>query len=197
MDPLTIGLIAAGGLARGIGAGMGTLAGGKALFGEDQQARLRELQRLEEANALGLTDEERSQLSQILLDPVQAQAKERMQRQQALLGSTGAATSGQALGDLMRQQEQQDAITQAATAKLAQADIARKAQLEEEMRSLESARSAREASKQAALGSFITGVGSAADAAVRYQSLQDMTARRNIQADEAIDKDLINLLESF
>ena len=42
MDPLTIGLIAAGGLARGVGSGIGTLAAGNAAFGDAQEQRLRE-----------------------------------------------------------------------------------------------------------------------------------------------------------
>ena len=197
MDPLTIGLIAAGGLARGVGSGIGTLAAGNAAFGDAQEQRLRELRRMEEMNALGLTGDQRSALQSIALDPVQAASRERLIRQQALLGSTGAVQSGDALAGLMRQQDTEAKQLDRATNQVMAADLARQQQQQREITALEQAVSQKAASRQAAIGSFVSGLGGAADAAVQYQALQDATAQRNLAADAAIDPETMKLLESF
>ena len=197
MDPLTIGLLAAGGLARGIGGAVSTRAAGKAAFGDAQQERLAELRRQEGMNALGLSDVQRQELGRMVLDPVQAASQERLLRQQSLLGSTGAFQSGDALAGLMRQQETEARQMDAASNKLLAADMAMEQRQRAEMNALNAAESANEASKQAAVGAFIAGLGGAADAGLQYQALQDATARRNIDSDAAIDPEVLKLLESF
>ena len=197
MDPLTIALLAGGGLVKGIGGAVGTLAQGNAAFGDAQEERLKELRRMEEMNALGLTDGERERVSRIALDPVQAASAERLLRQQALLGSTGAVQSGDALAGLMRQQETEARQMDAASNKIAAADMARQQQLELEMNQLNAAESVKAASRQAAAGALIGGIGGAADMGLQYQALQDATARGNISSDAAIDPEIMKLLESF
>ena len=76
LTPLAIGLIAAGGIGRGVGAAGQAIAQGQATFGKEQQARLAELRRLEEMRALGLTMEEEQALQQQILAPQQAAARE-------------------------------------------------------------------------------------------------------------------------
>jgi len=166
-------------------------------FGDAQEERLKELRRMEEMNALGLTDGERERVSRIALDPVQAASAERLLRQQALLGSTGAVQSGDALAGLMRQQETEARQMDAASNKIAAADMARQQQLELEMNQLNAAESVKAASRQAAAGALIGGIGGAADMGLQYQALQDATARRNISSDAAIDPEIMKLLESF
>lgn len=197
IDPLTIGLMAAGGLARGIGGAVGTMAGGRAAFGDAQQQRLAELRRMEEMGALGLTSEEQAQLQQIALDPVRAANRERMERAQALMASQGAMQSGDALANLMRRTDAEARQMDEATQKVMAADIARQRDLEKEMRALEQSESVRAASGQAALGAFLGGLGGAADAAVQYQAYQDAAARRNIAADATISPETAEKLENF
>ena len=69
--------------------------------------------------------------------------------------------------------------------------------ISKEMRALEQSESVRAASKQAALGAFLGGLGGAADAAVQYQAYQDAAARRNIAADATIDPETAEKLENF
>jgi hypothetical protein len=102
----TAAMIALGaGVARGIGAAGQQYFQGQAMMGEDQKKRLDELKRKEEMNALGLTDAEQSELNQIFLDPMQAVARESMQRQQALIGPEGGASSG--VRAMMKMEEDQ------------------------------------------------------------------------------------------
>ncbi len=85
MEPLTTAALIAlgGGLAKGIGAAAGQVSQANALMGEEQQKRLAELRRLEEMNALGLTDNQQSQFSRLMMDPMQAQMREQQQRTQS------------------------------------------------------------------------------------------------------------------
>ena len=104
-DPvITPMLIAAGvsALGKGIGAFGASRQQAQAVFGDAQEDRLRELERMEEMRALGLTDKEEQLMRQSLLNPVQAAQKEQFQRQAALMGA--ADSSGKALTQLMKQQ---------------------------------------------------------------------------------------------
>jgi hypothetical protein len=97
----------------------------------------------------------------------------------------------------MRQQETEARQMDAASNKLLAADMAMEQRQRAEMNALNAAESAEQASKQAAAGAFIAGLGGAADAGLQYQALQDATARRNISSDAAIDPEILKMLESF
>jgi|TARA_R110000796_G_scaffold185857_2_gene302755 hypothetical protein len=193
----TAALIAlGGGLAKGVGAAAGQYAQGKALMGEEQEKRLKELQRMEEMNALGLTDNERSQFSQLILDPVQAQAKESMQRQQALIGPAGGA--GQAFNQAMAMDDKQRKIQQEAGAKLAEADLRTAQAQEDELMKLSAQSDAADAMKSTAIYQFIgQGVGGAADAYLQQQAFANMATPRNQSSGLYLTPEDLQLLETF
>ena len=136
-----IGAPIGGPVGAGIGAGVGFLGGaaGSLLFGEgeteyelERQEQIAELKRRQEMGLLGLTEEERSNLSAQLIDPIRAQ-----QRQQQLqtLGAIGGMGGGPAdvarfgIGAEQRIAEQmQPALTE-----VARADLAKKKMEEERL----------------------------------------------------------------
>ena len=195
MDPLTIALIAGGGLARGIGGAISQQAQSKALFGEQQQKRLAELRRLEEMNALGLTSSEREALETALLNPAQAAQREQQQRNQALLSSFNLGAS-KGIRDILAQQEQAETLQGKAAEKVAAAQLAAIQRDEKEMQALGARQDAAAGATQAAIGAFIGGLGGAADTALRAQALSEMTALR-AGSDLGLDATTIKLLEEF
>ena len=197
MDPVAIGILAGGALAKGLGAAGGQIAQGRRLFGKAQEERLKELERLEEMNALGLTSQEQSAMNRLLMDPQQALAQERLQRQQALLASSGALSSGDALNQLMMQSEQEKIAQDRAAAQIAQADMARARQQEAEIRDLQARESARDASTGAAVAAFLGAAGSSAsDLYMQNRMMEEMAFRRG-QDTTGIDPDLAKYLETF
>jgi|TARA_R100000734_G_C3306747_1_gene97247 hypothetical protein len=195
MDPLTIALIAGGGLARGIGGAISQGAQSKALFGEQQQARLAELRRLEEMNALGLTGKEREALEAALLNPAQAAQREQNQRNQALLSSFNLGAS-KGIRDVLAQQEQKETLAGQAAQKVAAAQLKAQAADEAEMRQLEARQDGAAAARQAAVGAFVGGLGGAADTALRAQALDEMTKLR-VQNDLGVDEETLKLIGEF
>ena len=160
----TAAMIALGaGVARGIGAAGQQYFQGQAMMGEDQKKRLDELKRKEEMNALGLTDNEQSELNQIFLDPMQAVARESMQRQQALIGPEGGASSG--VRAMMKMEEAQQ--------------LERRRE-EDELRALQDREAASKATKRGAALALLTGtVSSAGEAYLQQQAFQDMVRMRS------------------
>ena len=182
LSPLAIGLIAAGGIGRGVGAAGQAIAQGQATFGKEQQARLAELRRLEEMRALGLTMEEEQALQEQILAPQQAAAREQFNRNQALAASSGVLDSGQAFNQLIQKQERADKQLADAQGKIAQLDLQAKQLQEQEMRALEQASDVRDAARTAAIFGFIgAGVGGAADIAQGALLQQELTAIRGQQ----------------
>ena len=197
MDPVTIGILAGGALAKGIGAAGSQIAQGQRLFGKAQEERLKELERLEEMNALGLTSAEQSAMNRLLMDPQQALAQERLQRQQALLASSGALSSGDALNQLMMRDEQEARAMDRASAQIAQADMARARQQEAEIRDLEARESARDAATGAAVSAFFGAAGSSAsDLYMQNRMMEEMAFRRG-QDTTGLDPETAKLLEMF
>ena len=83
MEPITTGLLLAGGaqLLAGVGKAAGQYMANRPL--ESQVARIEELKRLQEANALGLTGAEQSAYMASFVDPQRAIAAQQMQQSQA------------------------------------------------------------------------------------------------------------------
>ena len=88
MDPAL--LVALGGLGRGISQGAQAYGAAKAGFSPAAERRLRELERMEEMNALGLTGDERENLQRAILDPQRAIQSQRLEQQQALFSDVSA-----------------------------------------------------------------------------------------------------------
>jgi phosphoserine phosphatase len=177
----TAAMIALGaGVARGIGAAGQQYFQGQAMMGEDQKKRLDELKRKEEMNALGLTDNEQSELNQIFLDPMQAVARESMQRQQALIGPEGGASSG--VRAMMKMEEDQQRQAALAANKVAEAQQLERRREEDELRALQDREAASKATKQGAALALLTGtVSSAGEAYLQQQAFQDMVQMRSMQ----------------
>ena len=104
MDPLTIAALVGGGakLISGIGAGIADIRAT-----EPNEAMLREIERLErlqQADALGLTGQERTAFTEAFMDPQRALATQQMQQSQALQAAT--QDSGEQLRRMRARDEQ-------------------------------------------------------------------------------------------
>ena len=166
-----------GGLGRGVAAFGSERSKANALFGDAQDERLRELQRMEEMNALGLTDREEQTLSRQLLSPAQAAQREKFDRQAALMGSVDSSTA--AMNRMMLKEEQADRMLEKASTTVAMADLEQARRQEDEMRKLEAAQSASKAIKDASYYQLFGGVASgASDAFLQQMAFESMAQSR-------------------
>ena len=151
----------------------------------EQQQRLRELERLQARNALGMTQGERELYRSQAMTPVQAAEREVMARFGA---AQNIADIGQ--GTAFRQQQAMADTGQAARAQVSQAVAQRDAevaqqQAEEKARLEEQQRQAKALERQAAL-SLVGGIGEAVTGAA------EVTAEHKL-AEELYDKQIDNL----
>ena len=178
-DPVITPMLIAAGVSA-LGKGIGTFGAARqqsqAVFGDAQEDRLRELERLEEMRALGLTDQEEALMRASLLNPVQAAQKEQFQRQAAMMGQADA--SGKALTQLMKQQERADKTIERAGLAVQTADLQRQREMEKEMRALQAAESQSDAIQAnlpfALLGGTLVAGG---DAYMQAQLYEDLASR--------------------
>ena len=176
MEPLTLAMLA--------GAGQALLKGGLTAAGQfgtardlkltpEQERRLRELERMQARNALGMTQGERELYRSQAMTPVQAAEREAMARFGA---SQNIGDIGQ--GAAFRQQQAFADTGQAARGQVAQAvaqrdaDVARQ-QTEEKARLEEQKRQAKALERQAAL-SLVGGIGEAATGAAGIKAEQEL-----------------------
>ena len=176
MEPLTLAMLA--------GAGQALLKGGLTAAGQfgtardlkltpEQERRLRELERMQARNALGMTQGERELYRSQAMTPVQAAEREAMARFGA---SQNIGDIGQ--GAAFRQQQALADTGQAARGQVAQAvaqrdaDVARQ-QAEEKARLEEQKRQAKALERQAAL-SLVGGIGEAATGAAGIKAEQGL-----------------------
>ena len=92
--PLPLGLLAAGGVAAGIGAAQAITGGRKSEFDKRNEAELDRLLALQAQGRLGLTPQERAVREQQLVMPVQRAATEARQRSEAAQAAAGSLTGG-------------------------------------------------------------------------------------------------------
>jgi hypothetical protein len=176
MTPLELAMLA--------GAGQALLKGGLTAAGQfgtardlqltpEQERRLRELERMQARNALGMTQGERELYRSQAMTPVQAAEREAMARFGA---SQNIGDIGQ--GAAFRQQQALANTGQAARGQVAQAvaqrdaDVARQ-QTEEKARLEEQKRQAKALERQAAL-SLVGGIGEAATGAAGVKAEQGL-----------------------
>ena len=176
MTPLELAMLA--------GAGQALLKGGLTAAGQfgtardlqltpEQERRLRELERMQARNALGMTQGERELYRSQAMTPVQAAEREAMARFGA---SQNIGDIGQ--GAAFRQQQALADTGQAARGQVAQAvaqrdaDVARQ-QAEEKARLEEQKRQAKALERQAAL-SLVGGIGEAATGAAGIKAEQGL-----------------------
>jgi hypothetical protein len=140
MDPLTIALITAGISAAGSALGAGIegkkarTASGEA-FTEDDARRLRELQQMREAGALGLTEEQQASLDAQFRQQGAQQVMEAQAQQLAAQAARPASARDVFLQEAAGQLAQQQAITEQNLVRL-QADEAAAARQEQELQQL-------------------------------------------------------------
>lgn len=176
MEPLTLALLS--------GVGSALLKGGLSAAGQfgaaqdlkltpEQQRRLRELERMQARNALGMTQEEREQYRSQAMTPVQAAEREVMARFGA---AQNIADIGQ--GAAFRQQQAMAEAGQAARGEVSKAvaqrdaDVAQQ-QKEEKARLEEQKRQSKALERQAAL-SLVGGIGEAAVGAAGVKAEHEM-----------------------
>ena len=139
MEPLTLALIAAGtAAAKGISAGIerkqARTAAGEA-FTEDEARRLRELQQMREAGALGLTEEQQAALDAQFRQQGAQQVMEAQAQQLAAQAARPASARDVFLQEAAGQLAQQQAITEQNLVRV-QADEAAAAKQEQELQQL-------------------------------------------------------------
>ena len=155
MEPLTIAALALGGtkLLGNVLSGVGqyrALAPNEAVT--DEIARL---ERLQEADALGLTGEERNAYVQSFMDPQRALAAQQMQQSQALTGM--AQDSGEQLRRMRAVEEQTQRAQAEAGRQVEMLNQAQARAQEEKLLQLSIAEADRAAQREAALFNIIGG----------------------------------------
>jgi len=198
MDPAL--LVALGGLGRGISQGAQAYGAAKAGFSPAAERRLRELERMEEMNALGLTGDERENLQRAILDPQRAIQSQRLEQQQALLG--GQTADGRGLRDMLIKQEKDDIMLADAAQKIATLDLQRKRQLEQELLGLSQAEARSDAALQTGLLTLLgEGVAGAADVAALREAEENRRKRRFNTPEgykyRGIGEQEVNIMEEF
>tara|TARA_R100000734_G_C3319028_1_gene114073 strand:- start:1175 stop:1921 length:747 start_codon:yes stop_codon:yes gene_type:complete len=155
MDPLTATALAIGGakLVGGVIKGVGDY---RAMApSEVLTERIEELQRLQEADALGLTGQERSAYVQAFMDPQRALAAEQMGQSQAL--SAMAQDSGEQLRRLRAQEEQVQRAQSEAGRQIELLNQQQARAQEQELQQLELTEEQRARAREQALFSMIGG----------------------------------------
>ena len=198
MDPAL--LVALSGLGRGIAQAGQAYGAAKAGFSPAAEKRLRELERMEEMNALGLTGDEREMLQRNILDPQRAIQSQRLEQQQALLG--GQTADGRGLRDMLIKQEKDDIMLADAAQKIATLDLQRKRQLEQELLGLSQAEARSDAALQTGLLTLLgEGVAGAADVAALREAEENRRKRRFNTPEgykyRGIGEQEVNIMEEF
>jgi len=188
MDALTLSMLAGAGsalLKGGISAANQFGASNDLKLSPEQIRRLRELERLQARNALGLSQAEREQFRARSLSPIQAAEREVMAR-------FGAAQNIEDIGQgaAFRQQQAVSDTSQAARAQIAQAEAQRDAQVVQqqanEMARLQEQKRQSDALKRQAALSALGGVGEAVVGAAGVKAEYEL-------AEELYDKNIDRL----
>jgi len=175
MEPFTL-------MAIGLGLGAaGKMIGGgfeaAALHTEADKERLAELERLQDLNQLGLTEEESARMSEAMIDPLQAQQRQRsIERREMAAGAdlgAGAVARQMMLGEEAEQRAMIDVDKE-----MSRADTQRKGEQKAEIQALKKGADMR---KNLMLKSIITGglegAGQIVGAKGQTMALQEMTGQ--------------------
>lgn len=173
MEPLTIAALALGGtkLVGNLVSGIGQYQALKP--SEVMQDKIAELERLQEADALGLTGAEKSAYVQSFMDPQRALAQQQMQQSQALTGM--AQDSGEQIRRLRAQEEQAQRAQAEAGRQIEMLDLQQARAQEAQLMDLQILEEQRANAQQAALMGIIGGgigdVGSLAGQVIAAEEL--------------------------
>ena len=176
MDPITIGLLLAGAgqIAQRVGAGVGNEIRNRPL--ESQQDRIDELKRLQEADALGLTGDQRAAYMASFVDPQRAIAAQQLDQNRAL--QAGLQDSGRALAGLRRQEEQTQRVVADANRQIEMQNQIVAQQQEQELRTLQLQDEMRQRELEAGrMEAIIGGVGDVANIGAQAYAQQELINR--------------------
>lgn len=175
-EPVTIGLLLAGGAAVAKRAGAATSAYIANKPSEAAMGRVSDLEALQNANALGLTGAERQAYLDAVMAPQQALAREGFERTQALQSMAGG--SGEYLRRAASLEEQEARAAGQAAREIAVADIQKAAAQEQELLALQMGIEQQEQAQKAALwGGIIGGVGDVMATGSQYYAMAEMANR--------------------
>jgi len=176
MEPVTIGLLLAGGAALAKRAGAATSAYIANKPSEAAMARVSDLEALQNADALGLTGAERQAYLDAVMHPQQALAREGFERTQALQSMAGG--SGEYLRRATALEEQETRAAGQAAREIAVADIQKAEAQEQELLALQMGIEQQEQAQKAAVwGGIIGGVGDVMSTGSQYFAMAEMANR--------------------
>jgi hypothetical protein len=149
MEPLTTAALVMGGakLIGGIGAGVSDIIA--TAPNEALQNRIAELERLQQADALGLTGTERAAFVDAFRQPQQALAQQQMEQSQGL--QAAMQDSGRQMARLRAQEEQQQRALAAANQQVEVLNLQQQRAQEQELLNLQAAEAQREMARRAAI----------------------------------------------
>lgn len=155
MEPLTTAALVLGG-AKLLGGAVESFGQYQALApSEVAQDRIKELERLQQADALGLTGQEKQAFVQAFMNPQRALQAEQMNQQQALQATL--QDSGEAMRRLRSQEEQQQRALSAANTQIELMNQEQARMQERELLGLQRQEEDRARAREAALYSMIGG----------------------------------------
>jgi hypothetical protein len=175
MDPITLALIG-----MGIGA-VGKAASGaiqaSSIYTKADKERLEELKRLQDLNALGLTEEETAVLQEQMYDPVAAMQAQRNQQRRELASAANLG-SGAVAKQMMQEEEQSMRLDRDVSSQLAQLNLQQKKLQEQEIKDLEKARDVKNKAMLAAAVGGAGDIGAAAFGAKAQQmQMKELTGQ--------------------
>jgi len=183
MEPFTL-------MAIGLGLGAaGKMAGGAmdaaSLHTEADKERLEELERLQDLNQLGLTEEESARMSEAMVDPLQAQQRQRsIERREMAAGAdlgAGAVSRQMMLGEESEQRAMADVDKE-----LARADTQRSSEQKAEIAALKKGADLR---KNQMLKAIITGTAEGASQIIgakgQSMALEEMTGQGKMSTQQS------------
>jgi len=176
MDPITLMMIGLG-----LGAASKAVSGGfeaAALHTASDKERLEELERMQDLNQLGLTEEESARMSEAMVDPLQAQQRQRSIERREMAAGADLGAGAVARQMLIEEEAEQRGMIDV-DKEMARADTQRKSAQEAEIKALKKGADLR---KSQMLKSIITGgldVGaSVAGAKGQQLAFEEMTGQQ-------------------
>jgi colicin import membrane protein len=176
--PIAVGLQAAGSLAGGIAG----VRAANAVFTDEEERRLKRLQRMQQQGQLGLRPEQRAAVRSEALQGYRQDVAEQQAQMNQALQSSGASPRDVYLARRMAQGGALQARAQAGADARA-ADATKAAEQRAAIRSLEADEAARKSGRAAAIGGAVAGATSAAAQAV--QAKYQVQAAKDLQAEQA------------
>jgi len=182
MDPFTLMAIGmgVGAVGKAIGGGMDAAA----LYTESDKERLEELERMQDMNALGLTDQELSVMNEQMMDPIQAHGRQRAieRRQMAAAGDIGA---GSVAKQMLLEEESELKGKHETSKAISSADLEMKKMQEAEIQQLKKQRDLRKNQMTKAIITGTADVGAQVTTSMGQKAaFEEMSGQMNMNAQQ-------------